>query len=151
MTAERPTDINITEISVDAREVDLQEIQHGEVTVDEEAKILNVEAAAELEILEDGQTRIVIMVGDAELSLVYNRDDQESAERAAVLLAGGGALITEGEQAYDHAQEREEGCRGTPDQPIRGPQGRKVGPLRSDPRRAHARARLPVRHRKQEV
>jgi len=108
MTAERPTDINMTEISVDAREVDLHEIQHGEITVDEEAKILNVEAAAELEILEDGRTRIVIMVGDAELSLVYNRDDQESAERAAVLLAGGGALITEVEQAYDDAQESED-------------------------------------------
>jgi hypothetical protein len=97
----RPEDITLTEISVDAREVDLHEIEHGKITIDEDAKTLDVEAAGELEILDDGRTRTTIMIGDAELSLTYNRDDQGSAERAAVLLAGAGPLVTQMEQAYD--------------------------------------------------
>lgn len=103
MTAERPTDINLTDISVDAREVDLHEIEHGQITIDEDEKIINVEAAAELEVLEDGRTRTTVMIGDAELSLTYDRESQESAERAAVLLTGAGPLITEVEEAYDNA------------------------------------------------
>lgn len=99
MPAERPDDIVLTEISVDAREE--ERIDHGTITVDEDNKILNVEASAELEILDDGRTRTTLLMGDAELVLVYNRDSQESAERASVLLMGGPALITQVEEAYD--------------------------------------------------
>lgn len=100
----RPDDIELTEVSVDAREVDLHEIDHGIITADEETKTLNVHAAAELEILDDGRTRTTILIGDAELSLVYNRDSQDSAERAAVLLAGAGPLITQVEDSYDSGE-----------------------------------------------
>ena len=104
MTTERPNDIELTEISVDAREVDLHEIDHGQITVDEDEKTMNVDAAAELEILDDGRTRTTILIGDAELSLTYNREDQGSAERAAVLLAGAGPLITQVEESYDNGE-----------------------------------------------
>lgn len=108
MTAERPTDIVLTEISVDAREVDRREIQHGQITADEDEKTLHVEAAAELEILEDGRSRTTIMLGDAELTLTYNREDQDSAERAAVLLMGAGQLTAEVEAAYDEGEHEPE-------------------------------------------
>lgn len=104
MTAERPTDIVLTDISVDAREVDLHQIQHGQITADPDEKTLHVEAAAELEILEDGRSRTTILLGDAELTLTYNRNDQDSAERAAVLLMGAAELTAQVEEAYDEAQ-----------------------------------------------
>jgi hypothetical protein len=101
MTTERPDDLVLTSIETDAREVDLHHTPHGQITVDEDNRTLNVEAAAELEILEDGRTRVTILMGDAELSLVYDRENQDSAERAAVLLTGAGPLITQVEEAYD--------------------------------------------------
>jgi hypothetical protein len=104
VTAERPEDIVLTEVSVDAREVDLHEIDHGQIIEDVDGQTLNVQAAAELEVLNDGRTRTTIMVGDAELSLTYNRDSRESAERAGVLLMGAGQLINEVEQAYDNGE-----------------------------------------------
>jgi hypothetical protein len=104
MTVERPADIILTETTVDAREVDRHEIDHGTITVDPDEKTVHVEAVAELEILDDGRTRTTVLMGDAELSLTYNREDQGSAERAAVLLAGAAALITQVEEAYDNGE-----------------------------------------------
>lgn len=97
MSTERPDDIVVTEITVDAREQ--ERIDHGKITQDGET--YHAEASAELEILEDGRTRIVLLLGNAELTLVYDRESEESAERAAVLLTSGPLMITQVEEAYD--------------------------------------------------
>lgn len=101
MTAERPTDIVLTEVEVTSVEVAQED--HGTITQDGDQLV--AEAAADLTVLKDGRTQTQLSLGDAQLVVTYNRESEESAERAAVLLMGAPQLVTEVEQAYDAAQE----------------------------------------------
>jgi hypothetical protein len=105
MTAERPIDVIIEEATVTNFEVSPDD--HGTIT--QNGDTYTAEAAVELEILEDDRTRTTVKLGDAELSLTYDREDEESAERAAVLLASAGSIITQAEEAFDSLPENQDG------------------------------------------
>ena len=96
----RPDDIEVTEIKVTDTEVAPDD--HGTVTVDEN-EVSHAEAAVELEILEDGRQRVTFLLGDAEIAIVYNREDESSAERAAVLMISLPSMLTQVEEAFDAA------------------------------------------------
>lgn len=98
MTSERPDDIILHETKVTSTEVAPDD--HGNITVDEN-EVSHAEAAVELEILEDGRQRVTFLLGDAEIAIVYNREDQGSAERAAVLMISLPSMLTQVEEAYD--------------------------------------------------
>lgn len=93
MTAERPEDILIDSVTIDS--------PPDEPLRPEQFQL---EADGDLVVLEDGRTKTTLTVGDAELTLVYNRDSQQSAEAAAVLLMGAPQLVTSVEQAYDEGE-----------------------------------------------
>jgi hypothetical protein len=99
----RPTDIVLQEAKVSPGAPE----EHGVVTEGPD-QTYHAEAAVEIEILEDGRQRATFLLGDAELAIVYNREDQSSAERAAVLLISAPNMLTEVEEVFD-AQGEEAG------------------------------------------
>lgn len=99
MTTERPTDIVIEDINITSTEVAPDD--HGVITANEDGDTFTAEAAVEITQLPNGQTKVTLDLGDAQLTLTYDRESWESAERAAVLLASGPQLITQAEAVYD--------------------------------------------------
>jgi hypothetical protein len=97
VSTERP-DIILHEAVVTTAEVAPDD--HGTVTEGPD-ETYHAEAAAELEILEDGRQRVTFLLGDAELAIVYDRESESSAERAAVLLVSAPSLLNQVEEAYD--------------------------------------------------
>lgn len=105
MPTERPDDVVLHSSKVTSTEVAPDD--HGTITVDEN-EVHHAEAAAELELLDDGRQRVTFLLGDAELAIVYDRESQESAERAAVLMVSLPNLLNQVEEAYDQAGEEGE-------------------------------------------
>lgn len=99
-TVERP-DIILHEAVITTGEVAPDD--HGTVTEGPD-ETYHAEAAVELEILEDGRQRVTFLLGDAEIAIIYNREDQSSAERAAVLMISLPSMLTQVEESFDQAE-----------------------------------------------